>query len=182
LNRTLFRGVIAATLSGALLTGAGVVGTALASDYGSVPPGPAKTYVDDRGLAPHLPIRPVKRVTPRHHPVKPRATRTFQRPALVGGPRTIAHGMLLRRGWSETQWGCLDALWTRESGWQTYASNGSSGAYGIPQALPGWKMSSFGSDWRTNPVTQISWGLWYIGQTYGSPCNALSHSNSYGYY
>jgi hypothetical protein len=105
-----------------------------------------------------------------------------RRSPLVGSPRTIAHALLLRRGWGEGQWGCLDALWSRESGWRIYASNGRSGAYGIPQALPGSKMAAMGADWRTNPVTQIRWGLWYIGNTYGSPCNALAHSNATGYY
>jgi hypothetical protein len=109
-----------------------------------------------------------------------RASRTVTRAPL--SPQSYAYALLLNDGWSQQQWSCLDALWTRESGWNTYASNGSSGAYGIPQALPGWKMSSFGSDWRTNPYTQIRWGLWYIGASYGSPCNALAHSNSYGYY
>ena len=90
--------------------------------------------------------------------------------------------MLLRQGGSEADWGCLDALWSRESGWSTYATNGGSGAYGIPQALPGGKMAAFGSDWRTNPITQISWGLWYIRTTYGGACNALAHSQSTGYY
>jgi hypothetical protein len=90
--------------------------------------------------------------------------------------------MLMREGGTETQWTCLDELWGRESRWQATASNASSGAYGIPQALPAWKMASEGSDWRTNPVTQIRWGLSYVAAKYGTPCVALSHSNSYGYY
>jgi hypothetical protein len=90
--------------------------------------------------------------------------------------------MVLRRGWSESEWSCLNTLWTRESGWNTYATNSSSGAYGIPQALPASKMASAGSDYRTNPVTQITWGLGYIAATYGTPCAALSHSNATGYY
>jgi hypothetical protein len=109
-------------------------------------------------------------------------SRAVRRSPLTGSPRTIAHTLLLRRGWSEAQWGCLDALWTRESHWRTGAANGRSGAYGIPQALPGSKMATMGSDWRTNPLTQIRWGLWYIGASYGTPCNALAHSNRYGYY
>jgi len=97
-------------------------------------------------------------------------------------PRDIARAMLLRQGGSEAGWTCLDELWGRESRWEVTASNGSSGAYGIPQALPAWKMASAGADWRTNPVTQIKWGLSYIAAKYGTPCVALSHSNSYGYY
>ncbi|MBV9096921.1 MAG: transglycosylase SLT domain-containing protein, partial [Frankiaceae bacterium] len=111
-----------------------------------------------------------------------RVSRSIRRVALVGSPRTIAHALLLRRGWSEGEWSCLDALWNRESGWDVTASNGGSGAYGIPQALPASKMATMGSDWRTNPVTQIRWGLSYIARTYGDPCSALDHSNNYGYY
>lgn len=85
-------------------------------------------------------------------------------------------------GWSGDEWACLDALWKRESGWSHTAENRSSGAYGIPQALPGSKMASFGSDWRTNPETQIKWGLSYISGRYGTPCGAWSHSERKGWY
>lgn len=81
-----------------------------------------------------------------------------------------------------TQWPCLYDLWQRESGWNVYAQNTSSGAYGIPQALPGYKMSSAGSDWQTNAATQISWGLGYIKSTYGTPCGAWQNELNYGYY
>jgi hypothetical protein len=97
-------------------------------------------------------------------------------------PQEVARAMLLRQGGSEAEWNCLDELWGRESGWETTITNSSSGAYGIPQALPAWKMAAAGSDWRTNPVTQIRWGLSYIGDKYGTACVALSHSDSYGYY
>ena len=76
-------------------------------------------------------------------------------------------------GWGQGQFGCLDSLWMKESGWSTSASNGSSGAYGIPQSLPGSKMSSAGPDWQTNPATQIKWGLGYIKERYGSPVRRL---------
>ena len=111
-----------------------------------------------------------------------RASRTTTRAQLATDPRSAAHAMLLRQGYGESEWGCLDALWTRESSWSVTAANSSSGAYGIPQALPGEKMATFGADWRTNAVTQIEWGLWYIRASYGSPCGALSHENAYGYY
>ena len=97
-------------------------------------------------------------------------------------PRVIGRFIAAKQGWTGTQWGCLNALWARESGWNTYAMNSSSGAYGIPQALPGYKMASKGSDWRRNPITQIRWGIGYIKGRYGTPCGALYHSNSYGYY
>jgi hypothetical protein len=114
---------------------------------------------------------------------KARAARASRsRPVSVryGSPRAIARSMLAERGWS-SQFGCLDSLWSRESGWRVYASN-PSGAYGIPQALPGSKMASSGSDWRTNPATQIRWGLGYISSSYGSPCAAWRHSQSYNWY
>lgn len=99
-----------------------------------------------------------------------------------GSPQQIALGMLGSFGWSSSQFGCLVSLWGRESGWNTYASNPSSGAYGIPQALPGSKMASAGADWATNPATQIRWGLGYIQQLYGSPCAAWEHSEADGWY
>ena len=78
-------------------------------------------------------------------------------------------------GWTGDQWACLDTLWAHESGWRTEAGNKSSGAYGIPQSLPGSKMAKYGSDWRTNPATQIKWGLAYVDGRYGSPCRAWNH-------
>lgn len=85
-------------------------------------------------------------------------------------------------GWGEGEFSCLVSLWNKESGWSYTASNPSSGAYGIPQALPGSKMGSVASDWETNAITQITWGLQYISGTYGSPCAAWSHSQSTGWY
>jgi hypothetical protein len=99
----------------------------------------------------------------------------------TGDPRSTARQLLAARGWSG-QFGCLDALWQRESNWNHRATNPSSGAYGIPQALPAGKMASAGADWRTNPATQIRWGLGYIAERYGSPCAAWGHSQSHGWY
>jgi hypothetical protein len=98
-----------------------------------------------------------------------------------GSPQQIAESMLASYGWSSSQFSCLDQLWERESGWNPTAAN-ASGAYGIPQALPGSKMASAGSDWETNPATQIKWGLGYIKSLYGSPCGAWSHSEATGWY
>lgn len=90
--------------------------------------------------------------------------------------------MLAQFGWSSSQFSCLDSLWERESGWNPYAANTSSGAYGIPQALPGSKMASAGADWATDAATQIRWGLGYIKATYGSPCAAWARELAYGSY
>ncbi|WP_216379564.1 G5 domain-containing protein [Arcanobacterium phocae] len=103
-------------------------------------------------------------------------------PVAPGTARSIAADMVAARGWSEAEFACLDQLWQRESGWNHLANNPSSGAYGIPQALPGSKMASAGADWQTNPATQITWGLGYISGRYGTPCGALNHSHSVGWY
>ncbi|WP_232499547.1 hypothetical protein [Agromyces humatus] len=103
-------------------------------------------------------------------------------PSNPSGAQAIARDMLAARGWGADQFGCLVSLWDRESGWNVYAQNPSSGAYGIPQSLPGDKMASAGSDWQTNPATQIAWGLGYIADRYGSPCGAWDHSESVGWY
>lgn len=97
-------------------------------------------------------------------------------------PRGIAQAMVSDRGWGGDQWSCLDRLWERESNWNPHAQNPSSGAYGIPQSLPGNKMASAGSDWQTNPATQITWGLNYIEGRYGNPCGAWAHSESHNWY
>lgn len=94
----------------------------------------------------------------------------------------IARSMMAANyGWGDDQFACLVSLWNRESGWRVNAAN-SSGAYGIPQALPGSKMASAGADWQTNPATQIAWGLGYIAGRYSNPCGAWGHSESNGWY
>jgi hypothetical protein len=98
-----------------------------------------------------------------------------------GTPRQVAGQMLAQYGWAG-QFSCLDALWAQESGWNMYAENPSSGAYGIPQALPASKMASAGPDWRSDAATQISWGLGYIRALYGSPCAAWDHEEAAGWY
>ncbi|NYF56911.1 lytic transglycosylase domain-containing protein [Micromonospora purpureochromogenes] len=98
------------------------------------------------------------------------------------GNREIGCALLLDAGFKIDQMPCLDKLWTKESGWNHKASNPSSGAYGIPQALPGSKMGTVADDWRTNPATQIKWGLGYIEGRYNDPCGAWAHSQSVGWY
>ncbi len=99
-----------------------------------------------------------------------------------GTAQAIAYEMVLARGWDDAQYSCLVALWNRESHWNVYAHNTGSGAYGIPQALPGEKMASVGADWATNPVTQITWGLGYIAGRYVNPCGAWTSSEQRGWY
>jgi hypothetical protein len=97
------------------------------------------------------------------------------------GNKAIGCSLMLDAGFGIDQFPCLDKLWTRESHWNTQAAN-PSGAYGIPQALPGSKMAAYGDDWRTSAATQIKWGLNYIEGRYKTPCAAWSHSQSTGWY
>src|SRR5262249_33794678 len=97
-------------------------------------------------------------------------------------PQQIAEQMLSEFGWSSGQFSCLQPLWAHESGWNPYAQNPSSGAYGIPQALPGSKMASAGGNWQSDPGTQVRWGLSYIQGNYGSPCGAWAHEQADGWY
>jgi hypothetical protein len=99
-----------------------------------------------------------------------------------GSPQQIAQQMLGQYGWSASQFSCLQPLWEHESGWSVTAENPGSGAYGIPQALPGSQMASAGSDWQTNAATQIKWGLNYIQSRYGSPCGAWAHEQADNWY
>jgi hypothetical protein len=99
-----------------------------------------------------------------------------------GTAKAIAYDMVTARGWGQGEYDCLVALWQKESGWNVYAHNKSSGAYGIPQSLPGSKMASAGADWATNPATQITWGLGYISGRYGTPCGAYGASQAKGWY
>lgn len=118
-----------------------------------------------------------------------RASRDAERAKLAaekrkyeGTPREVARNLLPDHDWSDSQFDCLDNLWTRESRWKYNADNPTSSAYGIPQALPGYRMAEYGSDWRTNPITQIKWGLDYIEDAYGTPCGAWAHSEAKGWY
>jgi hypothetical protein len=103
-------------------------------------------------------------------------------PPNPGTAQSIAWNMMAQFGWSpQTYFSCLNNIWTRESGW-LYTAQNASGAYGIPQALPGSKMATAGSDWMTNPATQIKWGLGYIKSTYGDPCSAWAFWQGHSYY
>jgi hypothetical protein len=118
-------------------------------------------------------------------PPTAKTTTTIAIPASCGaysGNRAIACALLPTYGFSLSQMPALDKLWQKESGWNHKASNPSSGAYGIPQALPGSKMGTIASDWRTNPATQIKWGLGYVKSRYGTPNNAWAHFLSHNWY
>lgn len=102
----------------------------------------------------------------------------------VDDARDYALAMLVARynANGHREYACVERLWQRESGWRPTARNRTSGAYGIPQALPGERMASVAADWRTNPVTQVTWGLRYISGRYGTPCVALAHALRTGWY
>lgn len=97
-------------------------------------------------------------------------------------PKSVARSLMGEHGFPASEFSCLEQLWEKESGWSVNAANPTSSAYGIPQALPGSKMASAGSDWENNPATQIRWGLGYIEDRYGSPCSAWSHSQTNNWY
>ncbi|WP_433350711.1 lytic transglycosylase domain-containing protein [Microtetraspora malaysiensis] len=99
-----------------------------------------------------------------------------------GSNKALGRQMAAARGWGDSEWGCLERLWDRESHWNERAMNRYSGAYGIPQSLPGSKMASAGGDWQTNAATQIKWGLGYIAGRYKTPCGAWGHSQATGWY
>jgi hypothetical protein len=100
-----------------------------------------------------------------------------------GSARDIARQMMLSMyGWGDSEFACFDKIITQESGWNVSATNKSSGAYGIPQALPGSKMATAGADWQTNPATQIKWALGYVQGRYATPCGAWSFKSAHGWY
>jgi hypothetical protein len=100
-----------------------------------------------------------------------------------GTAQSIAYSLLPSFGFdAATQYSCLNDIWTRESGWRYNAENATSGAYGIPQALPASKMASAGPDWQTNATTQIKWGLGYIKERYVTPCDGWAFWEAHGWY
>ena len=139
----------------------------------SISPAPAQS--------PEIAAAPAPRVSPRGL--------ALQRASRAGSLRSKAYGVVYARemmriiyGWGPKQHACLVTLWGQESGWRWNARNRRTGAYGIPQALPAGKMASVSEDWRTNPRTQILWGLKYIDQRYNSPCRALDTKVRIGWY
>ncbi|MFJ1700345.1 LysM peptidoglycan-binding domain-containing protein [Streptomyces sp. NPDC088252] len=137
---------------------------------GTVHKVPAPKRPANTVTAPKTQTQPPKKSSATH-------TRTARSAPASGSPRAYARSVL-----GASQFSCLDALFARESGWNVYATNSSSGAYGIPQALPGSKMASAGADWRTNGVTQVKWGIQYVNSRYGSPCGAWNHFQHNNWY
>jgi resuscitation-promoting factor RpfB len=123
------------------------------------------------------PIAAIVKVGTKPHPAPPVPVINVD----PGSAQAIGKQLAAQRGWGADQFSCLYQLWSNESGWRVDAQN-ASGAYGIPQALPGDKMAAYGSDWQTNPSTQIKWGLSYIAGRYGTPCDAWSFWQSNGWY
>jgi hypothetical protein len=123
-----------------------------------------------------------RRAAERARKAEQRRQAAASRTATSGAPQQIAMAMLPGYGWSSSEFSCLNSLWEQESGWNPAAYNSASGAYGIPQAVPGSKMASAGADWQTSAATQIRWGLGYIKARYGSPCAAWSQESSAGWY
>lgn len=136
-------------------------------------PTPAPEIPQPQPAPPVTPVPPAPRPSPEPGPGP------VDDPA---GAQAYAAGRLEAFGWGTEQQRCLVNLWQRESGWRTSANNPYSGAYGIPQSLPGAKMATAGADWRTNYRTQIEWGLGYIAARYGSPCAAWQHSEDVNWY
>ena len=147
------------------------------SDSPSVVPAPVKATAKATAQAPVKAKVKVKK--------QKRASRSraygFTAPS-TGTNRRLGRQMAAAQGWTGVQWDCLNNLWQKESGWSTRSSNSSGSAWGIPQALPGSKMASAGSDWRTNPATQIKWGIGYIDNRYGTACKAWAHWQSHNWY
>ena len=136
--------------------------------------------------APKPAAAPAAKVVPaKVAPVKAAPARKPAAPVAVNDPagaQAYASAKLSSYGWAPDQMQCLMKLWTKESEWRTTATNPSSGAYGIVQSLPAGKMASSGADYRTNYRTQINWGLGYIEERYGSPCQALNFHYANNWY
>jgi hypothetical protein len=184
---------VAAFASGATSAAlAGPAGPSVAPHAAAVPAGPVGATGSDvaspaRPVVPAStarPVDPASRVSPASLISPPGAARgSIVLLAAARTPRQIARAMLPAFHWSGgQQFKYLNWLWERESGWNKYAYNPYSGAYGIPQALPGSKMASAGPNWRSNAATQIRWGLRYIKARYGSPRRAWNHSQATGWY
>jgi hypothetical protein len=146
----------------------------------------APLVIEIPSIAPVItePVVSISPVKPKVTQPKPRAKEIVKVQKSVV-PRAIANSNPKKYALSvvgQKQFNCLEPLWERESGWRWNAHNRSSGAYGIPQALPGSKMKSAGEDWKTNPITQVKWGIRYVNSRYGSACGAWNFWRSHHWY
>lgn len=137
-----------------------------------------------RAVVVRVPQAKLVKVGTKARPAVATATSRSAATATTGSvsPKAFAARLVSAQGWNSAQYDCLVSLWNHESHWNVHASNGGSGAYGIPQALPGSKMASAGPDWQNNAETQIKWGIGYISGRYGTPCGAWSYWQSSGWY
>ncbi|HEY3033977.1 MAG TPA: hypothetical protein VGJ54_04885 [Streptosporangiaceae bacterium] len=175
---------VAAFASGATATAlAGSAGPPVVSHAAGVPADPVGVALQSPAASQVSPVSstgPVSLVSP---PSASRGGAVLLAYSAASYARGVARRMLHHFHWSvRKQFRYLNWLWNRESGWNKYASNPYSGAYGIPQALPGSKMASAGPNWRSNAWTQIRWGLRYIRARYGTPRRAWNHSQATGWY
>lgn len=151
----------------------------------TTPSGPSSTAVDERQKA--LSDQEKQRKVAAEELQARKLARKIEKqgydPRTADTPREIGRQIAANKfGWSGSQWNCYDNLIVSESNWDPHATNPTSGAYGIPQSLPGNKMATVASDWRTNPATQIIWGLTYVKQVYGTPCSAWQFKQGHNWY
>jgi hypothetical protein len=141
---------------------------------------PPEAVADHAAALDSLTASLATKVVTAHKPVRHRKRKHHKAVHLT--PRQVARRMLKSFHWSGWQFQWLNLLWSRESSWNVYASNPYSGAYGIPQAVPGSKMASAGPDWERSARTQVRWGMEYIKGRYGSPYAAWEHELATGWY
>jgi hypothetical protein len=133
--------------------------------------------------APTAPAKVTGKATKKSKPVAPKRGKSPHKFGTIAYNKWYAkHYMAYKYKWGDKQFAALEKLWTRESGWSQHAHNGGSGAHGIPQSLPGSKMASHGPNWRSNPETQIKWGLSYIKGRYSTPIGAWNAFQHKGWY
>jgi hypothetical protein len=151
----------------------------LAVAYGAPPLASGHDGAELDAFSAALARKPVPSLT---KPASAKAANRKHAKARLLTPEQIARGMLRSFHWRGWEFKYLNLLWSRESGWNVFAENPYSGAYGIPQAVPGNKMASAGPNWESDARTQIRWGLRYIKAMYGSPLAAWQHELATGWY
>ncbi len=170
-----------ATGTGLEMSGTGGPGPIALADYTVAAKHPDPRHRARRHLEHHARHHRAERRRAGHH--RARRHRSHRHGGRWHGtPWQIAGSLMPDYQWTSWQFRYLNLLWMRESGWNRFACNRSSGAYGIPQAVPGDKMATAGPDWRTSARTQIIWGMGYIKSRYGDPWNAWQHELRYGWY